>query len=68
MIGDITPKMRFADEARPLPVPRTLVGKSSGVTVYKAAHMTYVPSQFTRVGSWTMETHIVCKAITAVPS
>ena len=30
IIGDMTPKIRLAVAARPVPVPRSLVGKISG--------------------------------------
>jgi hypothetical protein len=35
------PKTRFAVAARALPVPRSLVGKTSGVYAYNTAYMTF---------------------------
>ena len=34
------PKMRFADATIALPVPRSLVGKSSGESAYSTPYMT----------------------------
>src|SRR5579859_6543416 len=39
MIGAMTPKIRFAVAARPLPVPRSLVGKISGVYAYNTPYI-----------------------------
>lgn len=39
MIGAITPNILFAVAARPFPVPRSLVGKISGVYAYKTPYI-----------------------------